>query len=184
MAVTSRQDEPEPWQTGAMGFESVYQRFKTPVWRLALRMSPDRDEALDACQEIFLRVWRGLPGFRRRSTLSTWVFQIAWNVLRTRARQRQLQAGRIGRPAGPKTVGRFSDPATDPERCAAAGELVERVDRCLAQLPELQRAALWLREGEGMRYEEIARILDVPVGTVRSRISRARAALSRLMEAP
>jgi len=167
-----------------MGFESVYQRFKTPVWRLALRMSPGREEALDACQEIFLRVWRGLPGFRRRSKLSTWVFQIAWNVLRTRARQRQLEAGRIGLPAGVEMVERLADPAPDPERCAAGGELIERADRCLKRLPELQRAALWLREGEGLSYDEIARVLDVPVGTVRSRISRARTALSRLMEEP
>jgi len=173
----------EPWQTGTMGFETVYQRFRTPVWRLALRMSPDRDEALDACQEIFLRVWRGLPGFRRRSKLSTWVFQIAWNVLRTRARKRQLQAGRIGRPAGPEALEALADPAPGPERRAAAGELVERVDRCLRELPELQRVALWLREGEAMSYEEIADILDVPVGTVRSRIARARAALARRVEA-
>ena len=182
MAVRSSEDRPEPWQTGEVSFESVYQRFKTPVWRLALRMSPGREEALDACQEIFLRVWRGLPGFRRRARLSTWVFQIAWNVLRSRARQRQLQAGRIGPTAGLGVVEHLADPAPDPERRAAAGELIERVDRCLERLPELQRAALWLREGEGMSYDEIARILDVPVGTVRSRISRARAALSRLME--
>lgn len=182
VAVERSSPDAESWHTGDVEFESVYQRFRTPVWRLALRMTGDREEALDACQEIFLRVWKGLPGFRGRSQLSTWVFQIAWNVLRSRARRRALQAGRLGTRAGLEVAELLPDPAPGPERGAEAGELVDRVERSLRRLPEQQRAALWLFEGEGLSYEEIARVLEIPVGTVRSRIARARAALRRLVE--
>lgn len=183
MAVGERNSpDSELCQTGGVGFESVYQRFRTPVWRLALRMTEDREEALDACQEIFLRVWKGLPGFRGGSRLSTWVFQIAWNVLRSRSRRRALQAGRLGHRAGIEVAEILPDPGPGPERCTEAGELVERVEHCLKRLPDQQRAALWLHEAEGLSYEEIAGVLEIPVGTVRSRISRARAALRRLVE--
>ena len=76
-----------------MTFNEVYDRFRRPVWRLARRLTENDEEALDATQEIFLRVWRGLEGFRGEAKLSTWVFQIAWNYLRAyRRRQgRQLQ---------------------------------------------------------------------------------------------
>ncbi len=182
--MAAEQDSPDArtWQTGDVEFESVYQRFRTPVWRLALRMSGDREDALDACQEIFLRVWKGLPGFRGRSRLSTWVFQIAWNVLRSRTRRRALQAGRLGTRTGIEVAEFLPDPAAGPERRAEAGELVERVEHGLSRLPDQQRAALWLFEAEGLSYEDIARVLEIPVGTVRSRIARARAALRRLVE--
>ena len=180
--ITEPSSSPGSWQTGEVSFESVYQRFRTPVWRLALRMTADREEALEACQEIFLRVWKGLPGFRGGSRLSTWVFQIAWNVLRSRARRRALEAGRLGTRAALEVAELLPDPGPDPERRSEAEELVERVERCLRRLPELQRVALWLFEGEGLSYEEIAGVLEIPVGTVRSRISRARAALRRLVE--
>lgn len=161
-----------------MTFDEVYRRFRRPVWRLARRMTDSDEDALDATQEIFLRVWRGLGGFRGEAKLSTWVFQIAWNHLR-RHRRRLLGRpamlvveGHEGDPAG-----RVADDAPDPHRRAAAGELLERVEAALRELPEHWRVVLWLRDGEDLSYEEIAAVLDVPIGTVRSRLARARAAL-------
>lgn len=162
-------------------FDDVYARFRDPVWRLVRRMTRDEDEALDVTQEVFYRIWRGLPGFRGAAKLSTWVFQIAWNTVRTqgtrRSRRPRLVALSEGRVGEPERRLELRDPHADPERRAAAGELLERVDRVLAGLPEGQRAAVWLRDGEGMSYEEIAAALGVPVGTVRSRLARARATL-------
>ncbi len=164
-----------------MTFEEVYARFRGPVWRLARRLGGEED-ALDATQEIFLRVWRGLPGFRGDAKLSTWVFQIAWNYLRM-ARRRSGRGSLVLVPVGdePEAAERVPDPAPGPERLAGARILLDEVERALERLPEHYRVALWLRDGEGLSYEEIAGVLDVPIGTVRSRLARARAALKEAM---
>ncbi len=172
-----------PWHTRevAPSFDEVYARLRDPVWRLCRRFTRDTEEALDACQEIFLRVWRGLPAFRGEAKVETWVFQVAWNHLRTR------EAGRRRRPRAvePRAGERGSvpldvrDPRPGPERRAAAREELHRVECALARLPLAQRAVVWLRDGECLSYEEIARVLGVPVGTVRSRLARARAALRK-----
>ncbi len=165
-----------------MTFEEVYARFRDPVWRLARRLGGE-DAALDATQEIFLRVWRGLPGFRGEAKLSTWVFQIAWNYLRM-ARRRANRARLVVVPGADdaEIVERVPDPGPDPERRAGARVLLGRVEAALESLPEHYQITLWLRDGEGLSYDEIATVLDIPVGTVRSRLARARAALKEAIE--
>ncbi len=167
-----------------MTFEEVYERFRKPVWRLARRLTGSEEEALDATQEIFLRVWRGLAGFRGEAKISTWIFQIAWNYLRAHRRKmgRQNFFVEQGTDAADDRIAAAPDTGADPERRAAAGELLERVDRALGALPEHFRVILWLRDGEDLSYEEIARVLDLPIGTVRSRLARAREALQRAVE--
>ena len=166
-----------------MTFDEVYQRFRRPVWRLARRVTGSEEEAGDATQEIFLRVWRGLGGFRGEAKLSTWVFQIAWNYLRLQrrraGRQRPLEAGP---EEGELALERATDPAPDPERQATASDLLDRVELAIDRLPEPFRVILWLRDGENRPYEEIAEVMDLPIGTVRSRLSRARQALRRELE--
>ncbi len=164
-------------------FEEVYARFRGPVWRLARRLTASDDEALDACQEIFLRVWRGLAGFRGEAKLSTWVFQIAWNYLRWLRRRRGRQPwGPANDDAAELALERAADPDPDPERRAHSTLLLERVRVALGRLPEHHRVILWLRDGEDLSYEEIAAVLDVPIGTVRSRLARARAMLRQAAE--
>jgi len=164
-------------------FDEVYERFRRPVWRLARRVTGSEEEAGDATQEIFLRVWRGLAGYRGEAKLSTWVFQIAWNYLRLHrrraGRRRPLEAAA---EEAEIALERASDPAADPERQAAASDLLDRVERAIDRLPEPFRVILWLRDGENRPYEEIAAVLDLPIGTVRSRLSRARQALRRELE--
>jgi RNA polymerase sigma-70 factor (ECF subfamily) len=165
-------------------FQEVYDRFRAPVWRLARRLTRDEQEALDASQEIFLRVWKGLPTFRGDARLSTWVFQIAWNYLRAyrrrKGRHMQLisETSRSPRQHQPEPIA----PGGDPERAAASREMLAKVDGALRRLPEHQRVVIWLRDGEDLSYHEIARVLDVPIGTVRSRLARARDALRRIVE--
>jgi RNA polymerase sigma-70 factor (ECF subfamily) len=169
------------WHTVAVDFDTVYERFRGPVWRLARRLTGDDEEALDTTQEIFVRVWRGLPKFRGEAKLSTWVFQIAWNHLRAHRRR----TGRHDRFLLDDTAGRqvaieaARDPRADPERAAAAGELAARVAAALRELPEHYRVVVWLRDGEDLSYDEIAAVLDIPIGTVRSRLARARAILKQ-----
>jgi RNA polymerase sigma-70 factor (ECF subfamily) len=165
-------------------FDHVYERFRLPVWRLARRLTTTEEEALDTTQEIFLRVWRGLPGFRGEAKLSTWVFQIAWNYLRAHRRKvgRSLQIIGEDMNAAQDLVDTAADSAPDPERRARATELLGRVEVALERLPEHYRVVVWLRDGEDLSYQEIADALDVPIGTVRSRLARARAALKELVE--
>jgi len=157
-------------------FDEVYERFRQPIWRLARRLTASDEDAFDATQEIFLRVWRGLAGFRGESKLSTWVFQIAWNYLRSRNRRRgrDLKAVAVQSEA---LIARAPDPAPGPERRLESSDLLERVTFAMGELPEHYRIVVWLRDGEDLSYAEIAEILDLPVGTVRSRLARARAAL-------
>ena len=162
-------------------FDEVYERFRRPVWRLARRLTANEEEALDTSQEIFLRVWKGLSGFRGDSKLSTWVFQIAWNHLRAHRRKmgRQLHIVKEGADDERELVAAAPDDAPDPERRAAAAETLDLVEAAVRDLPEHYRTVLWLRDGEDLSYEEISRVLDVPIGTVRSRLARAREILRR-----
>lgn len=172
------------WQTGLVDFDSVYERFRLPVWRLARRLTTSEEEALDTTQEIFIRVWRGLPGFRGEAKLSTWVFQIAWNYLRAHRRKmgRTLQIFGDDMNAAQNLVESAVDTGPDPERRTRATELLDRVEIALNELPEHYRVVVWLRDGEELSYQEIADALDVPIGTVRSRLARARGALKELVE--
>lgn len=167
-----------------MTFEEVYRRFRAPVWRLARRLTGGEEEALDASQEIFLRVWRGLGGWRGEAQLSTWVFQIAWNYLRS-LRRREMGRARVlslDPSGGDGEAITVPDPAPDPERRADAAERLGRLEGALASLGEAHQVVIWLRDGEDLSYEEIAAVLDVPIGTVRSRLARAREALRRAVE--
>ena len=172
------------WHTVSVDFDQVYEQFKLPVWRLARRLTRNDEEALDTTQEIFLRVWRGLPGFRGEAKISTWVFQIAWNHLRAHRRRmgRNLQFISEGTDGDRELAMIARDPHADPERRAASVELLDRVEDALAELPEHYRVVVWLRDGEELSYREIADTLDLPIGTVRSRLARARDALRRMVE--
>jgi len=171
------------WQTGLVDFDLVYERFRLPVWRLVRRLTTTEEEALDATQEIFLRVWRGLPGFRGEAKLSTWVFQIAWNYLRAHRRKMGRHNQIIGENinAARELVESAVDTGPDPERRVRATQLLDRIELALQKLPEHYRVVVWLRDGEDLSYQEIADALDVPIGTVRSRLARARGALRELV---
>ncbi len=162
-----------------MEFDEVYERFRRPVWRLAKRFTESEEEALDTTQDVFLKVWRGLPGFRGEAQLSTWVFQIAWNHLRAHRRKMGRQPFTVteGVNDTQNAVAVVPDPKPDPEHRAAAAEMLDLVEAALRELPEHYQIVLWLRDGEDLSYDEIARVLDVPIGTVRSRIARSRALL-------
>ena len=172
------------WHTVDVNFEELYDRFRQPVWRLARRLTDSDDEALDASQEIFIRVWKGLPGFRGEAKVSTWIFQIAWNYLRwyRRRQGRSLKLVADNPGSQESILDRLADPAPGPERQVSSAELVDRVEEAIAGLPEHYRATIWLRDGEGLSYEDIATVLDIPIGTVRSRLARARMALRRVVE--
>jgi RNA polymerase sigma-70 factor, ECF subfamily len=150
------------------------------VFTLSLHLLGDRDEALDLSQEVFLRVFRTLSSFRGQSALRTWIYRIVINQARNRQRwwRRRHRASQVSLDEHLQQCGELASPATVlPDRALASKETAERIWRALEHLPFDQRTALILREIDGLRYEEIAFSLGVAVGTVKSRLTRARQAL-------
>jgi RNA polymerase sigma-70 factor, ECF subfamily len=150
------------------------------VLQLAMNLLGDRDEALDLSQEVFLRVFRTICRFRGQSSLRTWIYRIAVNQARNRHRfwRRRHRADQVSLDQHIATHGELlSSGESKPDRMFAQKELAERLQRALDHLPFDQRTAIVLREIDGLSYEEIAFSLGVAVGTVKSRLTRARQAL-------
>jgi RNA polymerase sigma-70 factor (ECF subfamily) len=150
------------------------------VFNLAFHLLGDRDEALDLSQEVFLRVFRTLSRFRGQSSLRTWIYRIVINQARNRQRwgRRRRRADLVSLDDHLERCGDL-EATTEvlPDRLLASKETAARIWAAMEQLPFDQRTALVLREIDGLRYEEIAFSLDVAVGTVKSRLTRARQTL-------
>lgn len=165
----------------AGAFNEVYARFEDMVYNLAFRLSGNREEAADLTQEIFLRVFRHLGTFGGRSTLKTWIFRIAVNHCRDRLSRWHPPTQPIGEEPG-EGVAVYADPSRGPEELAVAADEKRRVEQALTCLPQVFREVVVLRDIEGLSYEEIAEVLGVRIGTVRSRIARGREQLRTLLE--
>jgi RNA polymerase sigma-70 factor (ECF subfamily) len=151
------------------------------VFHLALHMLGDREEALDLSQDVFLNVFRTIGRFRGQSALRTWIYRIVINQARNRQRwwKRRHRSDQVSLEDRLETDGTLP-PASDvagPDQMLGQKELAARVWRALDRLPFDQRTVMILREIDGLSYDEIAFSLGVAVGTVKSRLTRARAAL-------
>jgi RNA polymerase sigma-70 factor (ECF subfamily) len=149
------------------------------VFRLASRLSGSREEALDISQEVFLRVHRHLASFRGGASLRTWIYRITLNQSRTSWSRRPR--GEVFARSG-RRLELVRDPARGPDEMAMARETMQRVEKALRGLPKAFREALILRDFEELAYEEIAAVLALPIGTVRSRIARGRERLRLSLE--
>jgi len=150
------------------------------VVHLAMNLLGDRDEALDLSQEVFLRVFRTIHRFRGHSSLRTWIYRIAVNQARNRHRfwRRRHRHDQVSLDEHLATHGDWlSGGDVTPERELARKELADQLWTALGHLPFDQRTAIVLREIDGLSYEEIAYSLGVAIGTVKSRLTRARQAL-------
>src|SRR6188472_1175941 len=150
------------------------------VYQLSLNLLNDHNEALDLSQEVFLRVFRTIHTFRGHSSLRTWIYRIVVNQARNRQRwwRRRRRSDQVSLDEHLQQYGDLES-KTDvlPDRLLASKETASRIWQALDRLPFDQRTALILREVDGLRYEEIAFSLGVAVGTVKSRLTRARQAL-------
>ena len=147
------------------------------VLQLAMNLLGDRDEALDLSQEVFLCVFRTIHRFRGQSSLRTWIYRIAVNQARNRHRfwRRRHRADQVSIDEHVAAHGEFlSNRESTPDRMFAQKELASRLQSALDRLPFDQRTAIVLREIDGLSYEEIAFSVGVAVGTVKSRLTRAR----------
>lgn len=163
-------------------FDVLVLKYQHKVIKVIMRYVRDPSEAMDVAQEAFLKAYRALPRFRGDSAFYTWLYRIAINTAKNHlvaARRRPLDYDLD--PQDPDQYdmqGRLSDGDT-PEGLVLSEEIKETVNRAIQNLPEDLRTAIILREVEGMSYEEIAQTMECPVGTVRSRIFRAREAIDK-----
>ena len=163
-----------------MAFAELVAEHQRMVVQLAMNLLGDHEEALDLSQDVFLRVFRTIHRFRGHSSLRTWIYRIAVNQARNRHRfwRRRHRADQVSLDEHVAVHGDFvSAGGPTPDRVLVQKELAVRVQRALDNLPFDQHTAIVLREIDGLSYEEISYSLDVPIGTVKSRLTRARRAL-------
>lgn len=163
-------------------FELLVEKYQRKLGRLLARFIRDPAEVEDVTQEAFIKAYRALPAFRGDSAFYTWLYRIGINTAKN-----YLMA--LGRRAPTSTEVEAEDAEgyedgeqlrdiNTPESVLMSAEIARTVNATIEELPEELRTAIQLRELEGMSYEDIARIMDCPIGTVRSRIFRAREAIA------
>jgi RNA polymerase sigma-70 factor (ECF subfamily) len=171
-------------QRGERGaYDLLVLKYQHKVVKLVMRYLRDPADAEDVAQEAFIKAYRALPQFRGDSAFYTWLYRIAINTAKNAlaARDRNPVSYELdmqNNDESSNVVNRLRDPET-PEGLALTEEIRETVNQAIESLPEDLRTAIVLREIEGLSYEEIAASMDCPVGTVRSRIFRAREAIDR-----
>jgi RNA polymerase sigma-70 factor, ECF subfamily len=163
-------------------FSELVRRHQVSIVSLARALTSGSADAEDIAQEVFVRVWRSLRGFRGDSAFRTWLHRVAVNVIHSHhgrvARVRRLFYSPAADAAGDDPIERAPD-VVDVE---ADVVMRDAIDKALATLPEELRVAVTLRDVQGLDYREIAVVLGVPIGTVESRIFRGRQRLKPLLE--
>lgn len=170
-------------QNGDKGaFDLLVLKYQHKIVNLVMRYVRDNEQALDIAQEAFIKAYRALPRFRGDSAFYTWLYRIAVNTAKNHlASQRRRPMSvelDLQDPEQYDLHARLSDTDT-PEGVSISEEVQQTVEQAIASLPEDLRTAIVLREIDGMSYEEIAETMECPVGTVRSRIFRAREAIAK-----
>jgi RNA polymerase sigma-70 factor (ECF subfamily) len=166
-------------------FDTLVRKYQHKIAQLVNRYIKDPHEALDVSQDAFIKAYRALPNFRGESAFYTWMYRIAINTAKNhiamRARHSSDEEVDIEEAEQFESAVMLRDNDT-PEGLAASDELAQIIQRGLDELPEELRTALSLREFHGYSYDEIAKIMKCPVGTVRSRIFRARDAIDKRLQ--
>ncbi len=167
-------------------YEELIQRFEHPVYNIVSRLVDDPADAADVVQEVFLKVFRNVGAFRGDSSMKTWIYRIAVNEARNQrrwfSRHRRQEVNLDAEEPNDNSSGHpnwLPDPGRSPFELTLDHETQVLIETALAQVNPKFRAALVLREMEGMSYEEIGEILEISLGTVKSRILRGRDALKK-----
>lgn len=163
-------------------FGLLVAKYQRKLMRLVLRLVRDPAEAEDVTQEAFVKAYRALPNFRGESAFYTWLYRIgvntAKNWLIANGRRAPTSTETDSEEAEGFEEGELLRDADTPERLLMSRQIADTVNAAMASLPEELRTAITLREIEGLSYEEIAQTMGCPIGTVRSRIFRAREAIA------
>jgi RNA polymerase sigma-70 factor (ECF subfamily) len=171
-------------------FAVLISQYSQPIYSLISRSLQDPADAADITQEVFIKVFRSIRSFHGDASLRTWLYRIALHEASNQRRwwsRHKRQELTIDEPMecedgeGLSLAATLADNGLSPYDHAAQGEVKIRIEDALRKLPETFRTVVVLREIEGFAYEEIAEILDVPAGTVKSRLTRGRAALKEIL---
>jgi RNA polymerase sigma-70 factor (ECF subfamily) len=166
-------------------FDLLVAKYQHKILNLIMRYVKDPTEAMDVAQEAFLKAYRAVPAFRGDSAFYTWLYRIAINTAKNHlvaARRRPMSLEiELSESEGFEPFASLRD-VDSPESLALTDEIGEVINKAVEDLPDELRTAILLREIEGMSYEEIAEAMDCPVGTVRSRIFRAREAIDKKLK--
>lgn len=167
-------------------FELLVEKYQRKLARLVSRLVRDPGEAEDVTQEAFIKAYRALPSFRGDSAFYTWLYRIgintAKNYLVAMGRRAPTSTDVEAEEAEGYDSGELLRDINTPESLLLSKEIGSTVNAAIEALPEELRSAIQLRELEGMSYEEIAKLMDCPIGTVRSRIFRAREAIAERLK--
>lgn len=160
-------------------FDELMRRYEQKVYSLLYHMLGNREDAADLAQEAFLKVFRALPSFRGEALFSTWLFRIVTNTCLDGRRKAKRRPADISLSQLPGTTGselplEIPDHTNDPQSTYLQSELQAEIQALLGRLPAAQRMVLVMRDLEGYSYEEIASMLNISIGTVKSRLNRAR----------
>lgn len=186
-AAAARMDEADPREAesidalvqraregDARAFEGVYRRVSPRIYALCLRMTADAEEAAERVQDVFVRAWERLDSFRGDSRFTTWLHRLAVNLV---LQERRAKGRRRAREVAEPDLERFGRSAVQ----AMPGTRID-LERAIAALPPRAREALVLRDVQGYRYEEIANLTGVSLGTVKAQIHRARGMVQKAMD--
>ncbi len=176
-------------QGDEQAYEILIDRFQQPVYNLIYRLMDDPSEAADVVQEVFLKVFRNVEAFRGQSSLKTWVYRIAVNEAHnhrrwySRHRRREVGFEREDTDGGGELHEFIADPGRSPFEQVVDRQTRDRVEALIGTINAVFRAAVVLRDLEDLSYDEIAEVLQISLGTVKSRIVRGRDALRKQLGA-
>ncbi len=162
--------------------ETLARRHRQAAYLLALQMLGNRDDAMDVAQDAMLRFFTSLGSFDRERRIQPWLFAIVRNQVRDLWRRRRRRPGERLGEAGEALTRQLVDPTANPEADLRRSELRQRVWRALAELPAAKREIVVLRDFHDLSYSDIAQVLDIPIGTVMSRLHGARRQLRARLE--
>lgn len=166
-------------------FDMLVRKHEAKAYQYAFRLTHSQEQASDVVADAFLRVYNALPNFKGQSQFTTWLYRILTNCFldfkkRDKSKYNtsldamtQTSDGEVSR--------QIEDPGRDPFEETERNERETRVERAVAQLPEYQRSMIVMYHAENMSYEDIAAAMDLPIGTVKSRLNRARLSLREIL---
>lgn len=169
-------------------FEELVKRHQRTVYALLYQLAPDWSDTSDLAQEVFIRIWRSINNLRNPSSFRSWLTQIVTNLFYDELRKRPRRLPTVSMEEndngeeGDSTTKDLPDTTALPDEIILSNELSEVIRHAMEKLPEQFRTAIVLRELEGLSYEEIAILTKTEMGTVKSRIARARTKLQELLQ--
>lgn len=179
------------WQGDSAAMERLILKYQNRIYNVILKICPDPDDAAELTQETFVKVIENIDNFQCKSSFYTWAFRIAVNLTLNYCQRNarfgfsSLDAEQVRYDSQPGRILKeflSDDSSPDPVAMAQNRELCEIAVKSLKKLDDAQRAVVVLRDIEGMTYAQIANVLDIELGTVRSRLSRARKKLRQILE--